>query len=500
MSKIEAEISLDTREFTAATQRVQGSLARLESQMSVLSSGIARMAGSFALPAAALTAIGGAAVVAFRDTYALAGRLDDLSMQTGLAAGQALVLERAFQMSGIAADRLAPSIAKLNGSLIAALQDPESDAAAALKRLGLSAQDLLKLNAEGQIRSLTDAFGGLASQAEKLATATELFGKQGYKMVTLLSDPGAISAARAQAGELEALMDREAAAMAKTGDAAESLWLKLMQLKVGFADEIGGRAGQMVNALSELDFTSLGRKFARPWEALPGANMAYLTAKPIELAWKAMNGKLGSANFVPPTPALLGGDQEAINRLMAEGEAGKKEKKSSGPDQFAAAMEKLGSFLLGRRIDAATTPDARAKVVLDDVGVKTHSALLAEIASTSKALKPDDEKGAARLEALMAASGRLDQFRREAVRDGQQAADDKQREIDALTGENMPRMQVWASSARQLGLGGNAADNSDLIAKVQAERLRGIEGLMRELVNLQKRIPVPGAGGELVFN
>ena len=152
---ITVKIGAETDGIQQSLKKVEASLGRLESSGKQASKGfdtsfssIAKAGGIAGLAVgagmAAISAATAAAqkvVAGFSDALDLGGRLNDLSSRTGETAGNLLILERAFQNTGVGADKVGPSINRLQ-KFIEEAGDASSEQGKTLDALGIKYQDL----------------------------------------------------------------------------------------------------------------------------------------------------------------------------------------------------------------------------------------------------------------------------------------------------------------------------------------------------------------------
>ena len=124
--------------------------------------------------------------------------VDKLSKSTGISTDGLQVFGLAAQKAGVDQIALAGAFGRMSKRLAEASQG-FGEALPALERLGLSAQDLMKLSPEDQFLKIGAAIGGLATQGEQAAAAFKIFSDQGLRLVPLFADINAqTEAARAE--------------------------------------------------------------------------------------------------------------------------------------------------------------------------------------------------------------------------------------------------------------------------------------------------------------
>jgi len=112
--------------------------------------------------------------------------LGKLAQRIGTTTSELSALQYAGQFAGVGLDDLTTAFKGLNKSLLES-RDPLSDSAAALKALGLNADELRKMDPGKAFEEIAGVFPKFADGAEKAAVATQLFGKQGQALIPLLN-------------------------------------------------------------------------------------------------------------------------------------------------------------------------------------------------------------------------------------------------------------------------------------------------------------------------
>jgi uncharacterized coiled-coil DUF342 family protein len=193
----------------------------------------------------------------------LGGRLDDLSIQTGIAAGELLVLERAFQNSGAGADKVSTTISKVASAIVDASTGTGA-ASAAFDRLGLSASELINLPADKQFEKISAALSGVANQTERSALANDIFGQRLAKdLLPLISDfGGEINKAGGQLGSLPGIMNTASASFAAIGDNIKVVQGKFTEFASGILAAMTPALEAITEGLSRIDAAGLGKKLA----------------------------------------------------------------------------------------------------------------------------------------------------------------------------------------------------------------------------------------------
>jgi hypothetical protein len=220
--------------------------------------GVAVKAGMMAVEAA--TAAASAVVAGFGQAIDLGGQLTDLSSRTGETAGSLLVLQRAFENAGVGADKVGPSINKLQ-KFMAEAAAGGAEQSATLTALGLSMTDLAGKTPTQQMEVLAKKIAGISDPAERARASMEVFGKSGGELLPLLNNfSGELDGARDQLGSMPEVMDRSARAMDDLGDSLDAIGKKTTEFAAGFLEDALPALNTFTAALSGVDATGWGQK------------------------------------------------------------------------------------------------------------------------------------------------------------------------------------------------------------------------------------------------
>jgi len=220
--------------------------------------GAAVKAGMMAVEAA--TAAAAHVLAGFGQAIDLGGQLTDLSSRTGETAGSLLVLQRAFENAGVGADKVGPSINKLQKFMADAAAGGE-DQTATLTALGLTMTDLAGKTPSEQMQVLAKKIAGISDPAERARASMEVFGKSGGELLPLLNNfSGELDGARDQLGSLPDVMDRSARTFDDFGDGMGALSSKAMEFAAGFLESALPALNTFTAALSGIDAAGWGQK------------------------------------------------------------------------------------------------------------------------------------------------------------------------------------------------------------------------------------------------
>jgi hypothetical protein len=243
-----------------STQQASGSFDGGFKKMAIAggAAGLAIGAGMKVIGAA--TDAARAVVNRFGDALELGGRLNDLSSRTGETAGKLLVLERAFDNTGVGADKVGATINRLQ-KFITTAGDESSKQAEVMARLGISMQDLQGKTPTEQMQVFATKIAGIQDPTVRAATAMEIFGKSGGQLLPMLSNfSSEINGAKGQLGSLPGIMDRSAAAFDAIGDNFAAIKNKSLEFAVGLAEKLTPALEKFTNMLVGVDAAGWGAK------------------------------------------------------------------------------------------------------------------------------------------------------------------------------------------------------------------------------------------------
>ena len=219
--------------------------------------GAAVKAGMMAVEAA--TASARAVVDGFRQAIDLGGALNELSSRTGETAGNLLVLQRAFENSGVGADAVGQSINKLQ-KFMAEAAAGGAQQTDTLNALGISMSDLAGKTPTEQMQVLAQKIAAISDPAQRARASMEIFGKSGGQLLPLLNNFSAeLETARGQLGSMPGAMDRSAKAMDSLGENMGAINSKAMEFAAGFLESALPALNMFTKALSGVDTAGWGQ-------------------------------------------------------------------------------------------------------------------------------------------------------------------------------------------------------------------------------------------------
>jgi len=284
IKKIESETKSmkDTTEKTA--DKVNLSFASMAKAGAGLAIGIGLVKGAFA-------AITGT-IDKFGEALDMGGRLSDLAASTGETAGKLLLLERAFDNSGVGAAKVGTSINKLQKFMSDANTGATKNIEV-LDRLKISYSTLAQLTPTEQLKLLAEKISGISSPTERAAEAMNIFGKSGGALLPFLQNfSGEMSNAQSELGSMVDIMDAKNEVFDKISDKMGILKGKFTEFAAGILDKVAPALELFTTILSRVDTAALGQRLADAFiggqKAMEGFGVALDLLKIGEfgLSWK----------------------------------------------------------------------------------------------------------------------------------------------------------------------------------------------------------------------
>lgn len=189
---INVKISGDASGLSRAVGVAQGSLARLQGQMTEIQSLSAQTFTASGIAGIGLSATAAAAalVAAVKSAADYGDALDNMSKRTGESVENLARLQYAAKMSDVSNEALAKGMKNLAGQIVGAANGAK-DSSELFDKYGVAVRDV-----DGKVRSTMDVLGDLADVfkdmpdgAQKAALAAEFFGsKLGTELIPLLNE------------------------------------------------------------------------------------------------------------------------------------------------------------------------------------------------------------------------------------------------------------------------------------------------------------------------
>jgi methyl-accepting chemotaxis protein len=219
---------------------------------------VAAKAAFFAIEMAADAAR--AVVDRFGDAIAFGGKMDDLSKQTGVAAGELTILGRAFDNCGIGAEKLGPKIGRMQKFIDEASNGGKTQQEI-MSRLGLAYQDVEGKTPTEQLRMLGERLAQIQDPGERAALSMKVFGGRTADMIPLIMNMGGeLDEAQRQVGGFAEIMDESSGDFDAFGDNMDAVKSKTMEFAAGFLSKALPALVSFSEKLAGIDSAGFGAK------------------------------------------------------------------------------------------------------------------------------------------------------------------------------------------------------------------------------------------------
>lgn len=278
---LDVKFSATDAGFTSTVSKVKTSVKSMDDSVGKTATSVKTSFGSMVKAGAAL-AIGFGAIKAaaaaitgtlgtFKDALDLGGEMSDLSARTGETAGNLTLLRRAFDNSGVGADKVGTSINKLQKFMDDASQGAKLNNDV-LSRLGLTMADMAGKTPTEQMAMLSEKLSGVTDNGERSALAISIFGRAGGELLPLLTDfSGELKKAQDQLGSMPGVMDRSANAFDAISDNITVAKGKFLEFAAGLLESVGPALELATTLITRFDAAGAGMKLG---EIITGASNA----------------------------------------------------------------------------------------------------------------------------------------------------------------------------------------------------------------------------------
>jgi len=198
----------------------------------------------------------------FTDALDMGGRLSDTASRTGMLAGEVLLLERAFENTGLSADNVAGTINKMQKAL-AGVNEEGEPTNKTFAQLGLNMSVLKTLSPDEQFKAIATAISDIPDPAERAAAAMSIFGKSGGALLPLFRDfSGTMSDAKGQLGGMVDVMNNNASTFDAVSDKIKVIQGKFTEFAAGILSVVVPALDFITEALSRIDAATIGKQLA----------------------------------------------------------------------------------------------------------------------------------------------------------------------------------------------------------------------------------------------
>ena len=268
-----------------AGERGHVSLGKIGAAAGIAGAAFAAGMNVMELAAAATRAV----VDSFGEALDLGGRLTDLKARTGETAGQLLLLERAFENTGIGADKVGTVINKLQNFMQDAANGGDKQTAA-MAQLGVTLQELQGKTPIEQMRIFAERISAIEDPTQRVAVASDVFGSKlgGSLLPILMSFSGELRNAQDELGSMTKIMDQNSDVFDTIGDKFEIIKGKLTEFAAGVMSRALPALELFTTAFSKFDAAGFGQRLADAFiggrEAMNGFSNALKALKAGDLS------------------------------------------------------------------------------------------------------------------------------------------------------------------------------------------------------------------------
>ena len=270
--------------------KLQGCIVQSGALGGLLAGGVsAALNGLASLLGSAVRSVGSLAngfVAGVKSVADFAGRMSDLSAQTGQSVGDTLLLTQAFRNAGLGGEAVGQTLNLLQRAL-AGVNEEGQPTKAVFDRLGLSQQKLKRMSAVDALQEIGKAMAKLPGDAERTQAAFDLFGRSGGRMMALLKDSGAFDTARTQLGWLAENLKSSTEDLDAFSDALGSMDLKSLQFFAGFTKGLSGDLRDAADSLNKIDLSK------------PGEDLGLMARGAADLARELADAAKSAASVAP---------------------------------------------------------------------------------------------------------------------------------------------------------------------------------------------------------
>ena len=198
----------------------------------------------------------------FKGVLEMGGKLNDLSDQTGIAAGKLVVLQRAFGNTGLEADDLGKLVNKMQ-KFIEGAGDAGSASADKLAKIGLTTEQLKAMSPDEQFQTIGKAIAAISDPTEKAAASMEIFGKSGGKTLALFNHlDEEMANAKLEVGSFAKVMDGSAGSFDNIDDSLKEIGNKTLEFAAGIMADAMPALKTLTEYLKNVDATAFGQAFS----------------------------------------------------------------------------------------------------------------------------------------------------------------------------------------------------------------------------------------------
>jgi hypothetical protein len=287
-----------TEKFTAGISKTLSQTDRLNNRMGSLTKSVGAYVAA-GLSAAAVTN-------KMQSAFERADAVGKLSDQLGLMPEKLTGLQHAADLSGVATNTLNASLSRVNIRIAEAAQG-SGVATGALIELGLSAKTLNNLPLDDKFGMIADAISRVPNPADRARLATDLFGKSGTALVSVLElGSKGLHEATADAVALGQTLDRQTILkLEETNDAISRMTKSFDGLFTQMAGDWAPQLTEFADRMTQLSVET--RKLTNPGKGEEGSFLGLMEGLGFQRT------ESGIFNWFVPKDGLPGRSQAEID-------------------------------------------------------------------------------------------------------------------------------------------------------------------------------------------
>jgi hypothetical protein len=190
------------------------------------------------------------------------GQLHDLSVQTGVAVKDLVVLKQTFEDIGAGADGVGPAVQQMQRTL-SGIGVMSKRGQSIMRQMGLDPEQLKTKDVQTQFMTIAEAIGRVSDPAQQTAAAIALFGESGNRLKELFANPEAIRKTAQAMGELPQQIQDSANRFDDLGDRMNMLKFRAQGIFVGALNGLAPAISQVMGMFERIDFAAIGAKLGK---------------------------------------------------------------------------------------------------------------------------------------------------------------------------------------------------------------------------------------------
>ena len=193
-------------------------------------------------------------------TAEMGSKLQDLAADTGAAVPWLVTMRQVFKDTGAGADSLGTAIVHMQESIVDAARNG-GQKGALFRDMMLDVEKLSAMHPEKQFELIAKGIGSIQNPAERATAAVLLFGREGRRILSSLTDKSALDEAQRSLGQLPEVLARNVPVLDSISDAIGRLPNKVTQFWAGALDVIGATVDSIITKIDGIDLTRAGQSF-----------------------------------------------------------------------------------------------------------------------------------------------------------------------------------------------------------------------------------------------